>query len=144
MTFLLDTNVLLELRRGRGKRADPNVLSWASEVAVISFYISVVNLMELEMGVLRANRRDRSQATALRNWLQNDIRPTFLGRIIPFDEPVALRCAALHVLGTRSNRDAMIAATALVHGMTVVTRNTADFDGMDVALLNPWDASAAP
>jgi len=90
--------------------------------------------------VLRIERRDAPQGARLRAWMTHHILPEFLDRTLPVDAAVALRCAPLHVPDPRSERDALIAATALVHGMTVVTRNVADFEATGVPLLNPWDA----
>jgi len=136
--FLLDTNVISELRKAGDGRADVNVTAWLSSVDGSSFYLSVVTLMELESGVLRIERRDRTQGLRLRTWMDRHILPEFSDRTLPIDSAVALRCAQLHVPDPRSDRDAYIAATALVHGMTVVTRNVADFELIGVRLLNPW------
>lgn len=102
--------------------------------------ISAITVMELELGYLRLSRRDPTQAASLDKWLRGRIMPDFAERILPVDARVALRCAVLHVPDPRPERDAMIAATALVHGLTLVTRNVADFKPMGVPLLNPWDA----
>lgn len=137
--FLLDTNVISELRKAGDGKADANVVAWISTVDAMSFYLSTVTLMELELGILRLERRDASQGARLRTWMETRILPEFVERILPVDAPVALRCARLHVPDPRPERDAYIAATALVHGMTVVTRNLADFVPTGVPLLNPWD-----
>jgi predicted nucleic acid-binding protein len=136
--FLLDTNVISELRKAGDGRADAHVVAWLSSIEATTCYLSVVTLMELELGILRLERRDELQGTRLRAWMEGHIIPEFLGRTLSVDSAVALRCAALHVPDARSERDALIAATALVHGMTVITRNTADFEPMGVPLLNPW------
>ncbi|CAN5905414.1 type II toxin-antitoxin system VapC family toxin [soil metagenome] len=135
--FVLDTNVLSELRRP--ERANPQLLAWASGTPTPRLFLSVITLMEIEMGVLRVERRDAAQGAVLRAWLNAQVLPTFDDRVLAVDAAVALRCAGLHVPDPRSERDALIAATALVHGMTVVTRNLADFSSTGVALLNPWD-----
>jgi toxin FitB len=134
--FLLDTNVISELRVP--KRADINVLAWASSQPVAAQFLSSITVLELELGVLRMERKDAAQGAALRNWLDGQVLPQFAGRVLAFDQSVALRCAKLHVPDPRAERDAVIAATALVHGMTVVTRNTDDFKLTGVPLLNPW------
>ncbi|MBL8342651.1 MAG: type II toxin-antitoxin system VapC family toxin [Rubrivivax sp.] len=139
MTLLLDTNVVSELRRAKSGKADPAVIAWASAVPAGSLYISVITLLELEMGVLRIERRDGKQGTVMRQWLDGQVLPAFSGRVLPVDSAVALQCARLHVPDRLSERDAMIAATAMVHGMAVVTRNVADFQPSGVQLLNPWD-----
>ena len=136
--YLLDTNVVSELRKVKAGRADPEVSRWAQSVPVNRLFISVISLMELESGVLLIERRDLAQGALLRVWMNDHVVPTFAGRVLPIDEVIALRCAQLHVPNPRSERDALIAATALVHGMTVVTRNVADFSATGVMLFNPW------
>ncbi len=137
--FLLDTNVISELRKAGDGRADTKVVAWLSGVEATTLYLSAITLLELELGVLRVERRDAVQGARLRTWMDRHILPEFLDRVLPVDAAVALRCAPLHVPDPRPDRDIFIAATALVHGMTVVTRNTADFKATGVALLNPWD-----
>ena len=139
---LLDTNVVSELRKLRSGRADRQVSRWATSVPVGGFFISAITLLEIEKGVLLMAQRDVVQGTLLRAWMNEQVIPSFAGRVLPVDDAVALRCAALHVPDPRPERDALIAATALVHGMTVVTRNVADFLPMGVALLNPWTTVA--
>ena len=138
--FVLDTNVLSELRKAGDGKADANVVAWLSSVDATTLYISAITLMEIELGVLRIERRDSPQGTRLRAWMTHHILPEFLDRTLPIDAAVAIRCASLHVPDPRAERDALIAATALVHGMTVVTRNVADFEATRVPLLNPWNA----
>ena len=138
MNYLLDTNVISELRKAKTRRVDRNVYKWASTVPVISMFSSVICFMELELGVLLLERRDKSQGVILRQWLEQQVITSFAERILPFDLTIAKRAAGLHVPNPCSHRDAMIAATALVHGMTVVTRNVADFERAGVRLLNPW------
>ena len=136
--YLLDTNVISELRRAKAGKADPRVVAWGESMPVASLFLSVITLLELEMGVLLIERRDPAQGAILRAWLDSQVLPAFAGRILAIDTAVARRCARLHVPDPRSDRDALIAATALVHGLTVVTRNVADFEPMGVGLLNPW------
>ena len=136
--WLLDTNVVSELRKVRTGRADPRVAVWADGVAAASLFVSVITLHELELGVLLAERRDRAQGAILRTWLDARVQPAFTGRILAVDEAVARLAARLHVPDPRPVRDALIAATAQVHGMTVVTRDVDDFAPMDVSVLNPW------
>lgn len=140
--FLLDTNVVSELRKAKTGRADANVTAWAGSVPFGSLFISAITLLELEMGVLQVERRDPAQGGILRAWLDRQVLPAFHDRILPIDVAVAQRCARLHVPDPRAERDAMIAATALVHGMTVVTRNIGDFQLTGVPLLNPWGSSS--
>lgn len=139
--FLLDTDVVSELRKGAAGKADRHVMTWARRQATAQLYISVMTLLELELGVLLRERRDAVQGAALRAWLDGQVAPAFAGRTLPVDAPVAVRCARLHVPDPRSERDALIAATALVHGMTVVTRNVTDFEATGVALVDPWQAA---
>lgn len=139
--FLLDTNVVSELRKVASGKADQNVVRWARTTATQDLYISVVTLMEIETGVLLIERRDAAQGAVLRNWLETNILRAFADRILVVDDVVARRCAALHVPHRRPDRDAFIAASALVRGLTVVTRNTSDFIPTGVALINPWTAN---
>ena len=138
MRFLLDTNVVSELRKIRLRKADPHVVAWADSVDAGDLYLSVISIQELEIGILLLERRDPAQGALLRSWLNGHVLPAFAGRILDVDSAVALRAARLHVPDPRPVRDGLIAATALVHGMTVVTRNLADFDPSGVATLNPW------
>lgn len=140
--FLLDTNVLSELRKVRAGKAEPRVARWADETRAAELYLSVITLQELEIGVRLAERRDAMQGALLRAWLDQHVLPAFDGRILAVDTAVAMRSAQLHVPNPRPFRDDLIAATALVHGMTLVTRNVADFADTGVTLLNPWSAAA--
>lgn len=136
--FVLDTNVVSELRKVHAGKADPQVAAWAARVDAASLFLSVVSVMELEAGVLQIERRDASQGAILRKWLEQHVLPAFTNRILGIDALVARRCARLHIPDRRSERDALIAATALVHGMSVVTRNVADFAATGVEIVNPW------
>ena len=137
--YILDTNVVSELRKSRDK-ANRNVIVWFDTVDATTIYLSAITLLELEIGVLRMARRDAQQAALLRRWMNEQVIPRFEKRTLSIDASVAMRCAQLHVPNPRADRDAWIAATALVHGMTVVTRNVADFTPTGVTVLNPWDA----
>ncbi|MEQ1667213.1 MAG: type II toxin-antitoxin system VapC family toxin [Sulfuriferula sp.] len=139
--FLLDTNVISELRRAKSGKADKRVIAWAAGVPQAALFLSAISLLELEMGVLSVARRDAAQGALLRDWLDGHVLPAFSGRILDVDTAVALCCARLHVPDPCAERDALIAATAIVHGMTVVTRNVADFAATGAALFNPWDAA---
>src|SRR5580692_13036792 len=136
--YLLDTNVISELRKA-GK-THQNIKKWAERLLSASLYISVISVLELEIGILLIERRDKDQGAILRTWMDRHVLPTFSGRILSIDTDVAQRCAMLHVPNPRSDRDALIAATALVHGLTVATRNVADFERTGVGILNPWEA----
>ena len=137
--FILDTNVVSELRKAKSGKADANVMAWAAAQDPAALFLSAITLLELEMGVRLAERRDSAQGAALRAWMTSRVLPAFEGRVLAVDGPVALCCAALHVPDPRSDRDALIAATGLVHSMPVVTRNVADFEGTGVRIINPWD-----
>lgn len=139
--YLLDTNVISELRKAGDGKADAGVVRWLSSMDATTFYLSAVTLMEIELGILGIERRDPAQGARLRIWMDHHILPEFADRTLPVDTAVALRCATLRVPDPRPERDAFIAATALAHGMTIVTRNVADFAPTGVPLLNPWDAS---
>jgi hypothetical protein len=141
MMYVVDTNVVSELRKVRSGKADPQVVAWAATVDAAALFVSAITVMELEMGVLAIERKDGAQGAALRMWLEQQVLPTFAERVLPIDTAVAQRCARLHVPDKRSERDALIAATALVHGMAVVTRNTSDFQATGVRLINPWQGS---
>lgn len=138
--FLLDTNVISTLRRP--DKAPPNVRAWAERSPSHQHMLSVATVLELEQGVLLMERRDPIQGAILRRWLEWEVIDRFADRILGIDTAVARRCVRLHVPDPRPERDALNAATALVHGLTVVTRNVADFEGLGVPLLNPWEASA--
>ena len=139
--FVLDTNVVSELSKVRFGKADAHVAEWADSVEAVHLYVSAITILELEIGVLQMEGRDPTQGAMLRAWMDNHVLPEFTNRVLAVDAVVAQRCAVLHVPDRRAERDALIAATALVHGMTVVTRNQADFELMGVALLNPWNIS---
>lgn len=136
--LLLDTNVISELRKVQTAKADPQFIQWANQLILSELYVSAISIMEIETGILRIERRDFQQGQLLRRWLEQQVLPTFEKRILAVDSKVALVCARLHVPDPRSERDALIAATAITHGMTVVTRNIADFQATGVSLLNPW------
>ncbi len=137
--YLLDTNVVSELRKVGDNKADANVVRWVLSVDAASIYLSVVTIMELEIGILRIERRDQRQGAMLRVWFENHVLPEFADRTLSIDATVARRCARLHVPDPRSERDALIAAAALSYGMTVVTRNLSDFRTWGVQLINPWE-----
>lgn len=136
--YLLDTNVVSELRKVQSGKADRHVSAWAEQAETAELFVSVIVLQELEIGVLRCERRDAAQGRILRAWLEDHVMPAFVHRILPVDIAVARASARLHVPDARPVRDALIAATALVHGMTVVTRNIGDFSPTGVAVLDPW------
>lgn len=138
--FVLDTNVVSELRKVRGGKANPGVAAWAEQVSSSELFISAITIHELEHGVLLMERSDPDQAAPLRAWLDHSVAAAFKTRVLDVDERVARRAAALHVPNPAPFRDALIGATAIEHDMTVVTRNVKDFErfeGLDV--FNPWN-----
>ena len=137
--YLLDTNVIAELRKAQSPKVDQKVLAWANSVSAASLFLSVITVLELEKGILLIERRDPTQGAVLRSWLDTHVLPAFRERILPVDTAVAQCCARLHVPAPRPDRDALIAATALIHGLTVVTRNVADFTPTGVEIINPWE-----
>ncbi|OFZ66645.1 MAG: twitching motility protein PilT [Betaproteobacteria bacterium RBG_16_56_24] len=139
--YVLDTNVVSELRKIRLGKADDRVAGWADSIDATDLYLSVITIQELEIGVLLAERCDPSQGAIFRAWLNGHVLPAFADRILAIDTAVAQRSARLHVPDPRPVRDGLIAATALVHGMTVVTRNVADFEPTGVSTFNPWIGS---
>ena len=139
--YLLDTNVVSELRKpskGKWGAIDHKVSLWATGVAVKALYISSITILEIETGILLAERKDRVKGALLREWLEAHVLTAFAGRILPVDLAVARKCAGLHVPDRMEDRDALIAATALVHGMTIVTRNVGDFEPSVAPMINPW------
>jgi predicted nucleic acid-binding protein len=135
--FLLDTNVISELRRP--DKADRNVVAWANAIPAANFFMSAISILEIELGARLIERKDAAQGAVLRAWINGQILARFEGRILAVDTAVAQRCAQLHVPNPRAERDALIAATALVHGLTIVTRNVGDFEPTGVTLINPWN-----
>lgn len=138
MRYLLDTNVVSELRKVGDGKADQNVTAWISAQDSRDLYISAITILELERGILSIQRRDIEQGARLRAWMDSRVRPEFAQRIVAIDEAIATRCAHLHIPDRRNEADALIAATAVVHGLVVVTRNTQGFQGTGVILVDPW------
>jgi toxin FitB len=141
--YLLDTNVLSEMRKASRTKAssakiDSRVKNWVNGVPALDLYVSVISILELERGVHLLKLRDPAQAEVIRLWVRNRVLPSFDGRILPIDLAIVQRCAVLQSPNPIEYRDSLIAATALVHGMTVVTRNIRHFEPTGVALLNPW------
>ncbi|UXS05314.1 type II toxin-antitoxin system VapC family toxin [Agrobacterium tumefaciens] len=140
MKYLLDTNVVCELRKVGDGKADLNVTTWLGAQDSRDLYISAITILELERGILSIQRRDIEQGSRLRTWMDRRVRPEFAERIISIDEAIATRCAHLHIPDRRNEADALIAASAVVHGLVVVTRNIQDFQGTGVVLVDPWRA----
>jgi toxin FitB len=137
VSYLLDTNVISELRKPHG-RADPRVHTWARQQPTSELSISVITVMEIEIGVARLERRDSRQGGVLRKWLERDLFAAFSTRIWPIDLPVVRRAARMHVPDPRPERDVLIAATALTLNLVVVTRNIADFERLGIEVIDPW------
>ncbi|AOH87273.1 twitching motility protein PilT (plasmid) [Sphingomonas panacis] len=136
--YLLDTNVVSESRKLASGRIDSSVKAWLTSVDPGSTFLSAMSVFELERGVLLQERRDAAQGAMLRRWMKETVLPAFSDRILPMTSDVAARCAQLHVPDPQSERDSWIAATAFVHHLTVVTRNTSDFKATRVSVINPW------
>ena len=136
--YLLDTNVVSEFRKLGSSQINSNVKIWAEDTDPDLMFVSSISILELEIGVLQVERRDKKQGQVLRKWLNKHVLPAFSERVLPVDLAVALRCASLHVPNPKSERDAMIAATAIEHRMTIVTRNIADFSQFGVKMFDPW------
>ena len=137
--YLLDTNVVSELRKCSTGKGNASVGNWAKTVTPNELYLSAITILEIEMGILLKQRKDPKQGAILRQWMNQKMLPAFEGRILPLDTTIALACAQLHIPDPKSERDAMIAATAITHQLTVVTRNIDDFKHTGVKLLNPWE-----
>ena len=135
--FLLDTNVISELRSGKPKQSRL-VRAWAQHAPANQLYLSSITVLELEIGVQRMERKDVRQGRMLRTWVQSVLQQ-FDGQMLPFTGATAQICAGAHVPDPASYRDSMIAAIAQQHGFTLVTRHTADFASMKLSLLNPWE-----
>ncbi|WP_257263010.1 type II toxin-antitoxin system VapC family toxin [Endozoicomonas sp. ONNA2] len=137
--YLLDTNVVSELRKCSTGKGNTCVGNWARTVASNELYLSAITILEIEMGILLKQRKDPKQGAILRQWMNQKMLPAFEGRILSLDTTIALACAQLHIPDPKSERDAMIAATAITHQLTVATRNIDDFKHTRVKLLNPWE-----
>ncbi|MDR3201731.1 MAG: type II toxin-antitoxin system VapC family toxin [Bifidobacteriaceae bacterium] len=135
MKFLLDTDVLSEARRRRG---DPGVRAWLNAQVASDLAVSVITILELERGILGVGRRDPAQGAVLKAWLEDRVLDVFAGRILAVDLECARTLAILDVPDRLPERDGIIAATGIVHGLTVVTRNVRDLERTGVPLLDPW------
>lgn len=137
--YLLDTNVISEIRRLKHGKCDPNVAKWVQNTTEELMYTNAVVMMELERGVLSMERKDPKQGKMLRNWLEERVKPAFLGKVLPIEEQTAQICAKLHIPDHAPENDAWIAASAIQHHLILVTRNTADFARTGVKLFNPFE-----
>jgi predicted nucleic acid-binding protein len=132
--YLLDTPIVFELRKARAAQTDPGLAAWAAGVARERLFLSAISLVELEASVAHALRRDKARGLALRSWIDDRVVPAFEGHILPLDAAVARRRGQLPIAETR---DALFAATALEHGLTLVTPNAAAFKGARLKLFDP-------
>lgn len=138
--YLLDTSLVAELWKIEAGRADPGVAAWSADIDAAAAFLSVVTVMELELGIRRLAERDEAQSHLLQRHFAGQILRDFADRILAIDPPVALRCAEMHRTARLADRDGWVAATAAVHSLTLVTRETADFDGVGIRSFNPWSS----
>ena len=137
MTYLLDTNVISELRKGDG--CDANVKAWYEGVEETYIFLSVLVLGEMRRGIERMRRRDPQQTNILERWLE-DTALKFAGRILPIDETIAEVWGKIYYVRNVPVVDGLLAATAMVHGMTLVTRNVSDAEGLGARVFDPFGA----
>jgi len=134
--FLLDTNVVSELRRGA--KCDARVAAWQAAHSPSVCHLSVISLMEIRLGIELSRRRNAKHGEILQTWYDTKVRSAFSKRTLPVTAEIAEKCAELNAGRTRPFRDSLILATALVHNLVVVTRNTTDFIDAQAQVLNPW------
>lgn len=138
--FLLDTNVISEMRKKKLGTVNSGVVQFLTNTLQEQTFISVISVMEVKQGILHLqHRNDHNQADILQAWLDSDILTAFNGRILPVTTEIALQCAEFHVPDKSGANDALIGATAKVHNLTVVTRNDKDFDFSGVRVINPFN-----
>lgn len=137
--YLFDTNIVSEMRKIKRGDADKQLVTWLQSVSHTDFYTNAVVLMELQRGILGKVRKDPQQAKNLENWFQTAVKTMFEGRILPIDETTATICARLHVPNLTPENDAWIAASAIQHNLTLVTRNTKDFQHPNLRVFNPFE-----
>jgi predicted nucleic acid-binding protein len=137
--YLLDTNIVSEIRKIGRNKADENVVAWLSNVSKESFYTNAVVVMEIERGILRMSRKDQQQAASLKDWYQTVVKSMFHERVLPIDEATANICATLHIPDLAPENDAWIASSAIQYDLTLVTRNTKDFQHPNLRVLNPFE-----
>jgi toxin FitB len=136
--YLLDTNVVSELRKVHAGKSHPHVKEWFESIDGSEAFISVITLQELEIGILLMERKDSTQGAILRSWVEGYVRPVFKENVLDVTDEVATMSARYYIPDPKPTRDALIAATAEVFKFTIVTRNTADFEHCSVKVLNPW------
>ncbi len=136
--YLLDTNIISEMRLAAKGRGDPALMAWANCYEESLFYTNIVVLMEIERGILNVEKRDPAQASTLNQWLTNTVKQAFKGRVLTLDEGTASICASLHIPDRTPENDAWIAASAIQHDLTLVTRNVQDFQHPHLRVFNPF------
>jgi toxin FitB len=136
LSYLFDTNVISELRKGR--RANKGASAWAMTIPEDQIFLSVITLHEIERGILGAERSGRPEASILRTWFDRELQPSYVFRTLPVTPEIALKAAPFAVARTVELADHLIAATALVHGLTLVTHNTRHFTHTGVPLFDPF------
>ena len=137
--YLLDTNIIFELKKLDSGKIHPQVQRWAYSINLMQTKISVVSITEIRTGILSLARKEQAQAASLDNWFTNRLLPAYRTRTLSVDTEVALICAQLHIPTKRPINDAYIAATAIAHNLTPVTRNVRDFQGLPLMLENPFE-----
>lgn len=137
--YLLDTNIISEIRKLAKNKCDKNVADWVRSTSKDLMFTNAVVMMELERGVMSIERKDTTQGKLLRHWFEMDVKPAFHGKILKIDEQTAQICAKLHIPDHAPENDAWIAASAIQHNLVLVTRNTADFARTGVKLFNPFE-----
>jgi len=140
--YLLDTNIVSESRKLGTPRIDPVAAHWLDRIDAADTFLSAMTIFELERGIRQMERRDAAQGTTLRRWFTDQVMTTYEARILPLSGVVAIICAGLHIPDPKAERDAWIAATAMEAGLTLATRNVADFAQMGVAVVNPFEVGA--
>ena len=136
--YLLDTNLISEIRKMPKGKCDQGVEQWVKTTSQNLMFTSAVVLMELERGILAMERKDMAQGTMLRTWFEKDVLPAFQSKILSVNEQTARICAKLHIPDHTPENDAWVAASAIQHNLVLVTRNTDDFARTGVRLLNPF------
>ena len=139
--FLLDTGIVLELRKAKSGKSDAGLAAWAGSIARQKLFISALSLLEIENAAARLGRKDRAAGLAVREWIDNAVMPAFEGRMLPVDATIVRRRAQLPYANTR---DGLLAATALEHGLTFVTHRVSAFRAGRVKVLNPSGTIAPP